>query len=122
MGFNEHGSNTDGNRGTGQNRRIFPLSARGSALPAGLLNRMSGIKDNRTSGVLSHFRQPAKIGYQRIVAETGSAIGQTDVHISGIFNFLRDVFHIPRSAELAFFYINDLSGFGSGDQQISLPT
>lgn len=103
MSFNEHSGNADGNGSAGKHRRKFALAAGSSALPAGLLDGMGCIENNRTAGFFGHDRQTAEVGYQRIIAETGAAFGQANIGIARIFGFFDNMFHIPGCTELTFF-------------------
>lgn len=115
------GGHTDGNRGPCQHRRKLPLTAGTSAEAARLLNRVGGVKDDRTTGVFGHLRKSAHVGHQRIVAETGTPFRQTDVRVAAVNRFHDQVFHVPRCQKLSFFNIDDFTGLSGSNHQIRLP-
>lgn len=119
MCFDKNGSHADGNCRPSQNRRKLALPTGTSAQAARLLNRVRGIENNRTTGISGHLRQAAHIGYQRVIAETGSAFGDADICITGINRFLT-MFSYPTEPRTALFNVNDFAGFGCGHDQVGL--
>ena len=91
-------------------RHILALPAGRSTLAARNLHAVRSVHNYRVTQ-LAHNRKAAHIGYQRIVAEACASFRQHNVFVAGFFNFFDYVFHIPRSKELAFFYINRPAGF-----------
>ena len=105
---------------SGQDRHKFALAAAGRALPAWLLHRMGGVKDNGHTGLLRHCRQAAEIGDQRVIAKTCAAFGHQNIGIAAVDQFGDDIFHIPGGQELTFFHIHHPPGLRRRDQQIGL--
>jgi hypothetical protein len=77
---------------------------------------MSGIKYHRATPS-SHGHQTTIIHYQSIVAKTAATF--SDPYIV-VWQFVNDIFHVPRRQELSFFDIYRVYRCTRRQQQISL--
>src|SRR6185312_6856986 len=60
------------------------------------------------------------VHHQVLVTEGGSAFRQHDLFVSRETNFIHSKFHGRPAEELAFFYVDDLSGTGCRNEQVRL--
>ena len=80
---------------------------------------MGGVENHLRAEFL-HPGNRAHVGDQVVVAEGRSALGEEIVPATGPHEFGGDIFHIPRSEELAFFDIHHPAGFGCCHDEIGL--
>ena len=120
VGFHEHGGHADRDGGAGQHRHEFALAARGGALPARLLHRMSGVVHHGVAG-RRQDREGAHVGDQGVVAEAHAALAHQHVLVARARDLGDHVLHVPGRQELALFYVDGLAGLARCQQQVGLP-
>ena len=109
MGFHKHPGHANRHGGAGDHRNEFALAAGTGALAARLLDRMRGVNDHRIAGRRQH-RQGAHVADQRVVTETGPALGQQNLVITGAGDLGGHMGHVPGRQKLPFFNIHRLAG------------
>src|SRR5262249_58465 len=70
---------------------------------------------------ITHPVEGAHVGDQIVISERGTTLGKAKLRSAKRNQFLGDVSHIPRSQELAFFYVDRTIRFRSNTQEIRLP-
>src|SRR5262245_37313201 len=119
--FHEQSVNAAGHAGARQVPDVFRLPAGGVAKPAGQLQAVRGVEDDRVSE-LAHYREGAHVHDQVVIAETRPALGDHDLAVTrglDLFNYVADV---ERREELALLDVDRAPGRRRGPQQIGLAT
>ncbi len=106
--------------GAGEEGGELGVAAGLGALAGGLLGAVGDVEDDGDAEGF-HDGQGGEIVDQAVVAEEGAALGEDYIFAAGAADFFDRVAHFLRRHELAFFYVDPLTGFGGGDQQIGLP-
>ena len=117
--FHEESVDAGGDGGAGEDGCEFAIPAGGSAESAGALDGVGGIEDDGEA-FFAHPVEGAHVGDEVIVAEGGAAFGDEEVVAAEGAEFIGDVDGVPRGEELAFFDVDDASGFGGGFEEVGL--
>lgn len=99
--------------------RILALAAGTCALAARNLYAVRHIHDDRIAEV-THDGKAPHVRYQRVVAKTGPALSQHDLFGSRPDELIDDIFHVPRSQELALLDVHHAACMGSCHEQVRL--
>ena len=119
MRLEEHCRHAHRHSRAGQDRHELALASGTRALSAGLLHRVRGVENHGRAGGREH-RQRAHVGYDRVVAEAGAALGHEHAGIAGARNLADHVRHVPRRQELALLHVHGAARLGRGHEQIGL--
>src|SRR5262245_24278486 len=120
MRLDENARNSDRGGGAGKNGHELAFAAGRRPLSARLLDRMSGVENDR--GVCRAFenRQRAHVGHERVIAKRHPALRHQDISVSRPRYFFDDVLHVPRRQELALLHVDCFPGPGGSNEEISL--
>ena len=80
---------------------------------------MCRIENDRCAGTLQD-RQCAHVGDQSVVAEGDATLGDQHIAVARAGELSDDILHVPGRQELTLLDVDDLAGFGGGNQQIGL--
>src|SRR5690606_36667516 len=105
--------------GSSQERGKLALPSTASTLPTRLLDTVGDIKDDGRK--LPHDGQPAHIYHKIMVTQGKSPFGQTDVGVTGRFNFVDRIGHVFGRHELTSFHLHGFPCISSCQKQIGLP-
>ncbi len=89
------------------------------ALSTRELNGVSDIVDNGIAE-FGEDGEGAHVDDEVIVAEACAAFGEDDFAVAGRSDFFGNVAHVPGRKELSLLYVDDATGFGGGEEQVSL--
>src|SRR5262245_38550772 len=122
MRLDKNAGNSNRRRGPGKNRHKLAFATGRRPLPAGLLDGMGGVENDRRLCRAFENRQRAHIGHERVVAKRHPALCHQDISVSRPRYFFDDVLHVPRRQELALLHVDCFSGLGSSNEEIGLAT
>ena len=100
-------------------RHEFERPAGGGPAAGGRLDGMRRVEHQR--GKTPHHFQPRHIVNQPLIAEERAALGQQDIVVAGLADFLDRKLHFLRRDELALLDVDAFAGLGARQQQIRLP-
>ena len=85
------------------------------------LNRMRGVEDNGITELPNPIERP-HIRNEVVIAKTDTSLGKDVGRASEVFEFIRNVSHIPRSEKLSLFHVYRSPSLRRGSNQVGLAT
>ena len=84
------------------------------------LDTVGRIKDDGIAEA-AHNREGTHVDDQVMITQADAPLGEHDIFIARMDNLIDDIFHVFRSQELAFFYVDAFTRCSRGFDQIRLP-
>ena len=119
MGLHEEAVDSGGYAATGH--RLYQLRAAtcDTGHLVGLLQGVGSVKDDRAS-VGFHHRDAAVVNYKVLVSESGAALSDGHIRVSGLDDFHHSMAHGLRREELPFLDVDSAACTGCCHQQVGL--
>ena len=117
--FEEEAVHADGSASAGQRLNELGLTAAGLPFPAGQLDGMSDVEDDRAAE-RAQDGERAHVHDEVLIAEGGAALGENDLIVAGAGDFFDGVGHFPRGEKLAFLEVDGAAGAAGSKKKVRL--